>query len=255
MSAFSPATDRTARCARRETPSRAPEGLRGGPGTEGSCAWKSYSQERVAALGVKRSGVGRAQWIRPRGLATPRHGKRIWASCALRAGRAGAIGRTDALGRASRCVVVAVVGRVVVARRGARVRSVVPMVAAAQDAVAFRRGPATQFSGEPHATSRARVFGARSVDRAVVPSRRRAGQGRGQHSAKTNPIFLPAPADRLRRRVRTPLGFPPRHGAKVVARWVKWQKTMGEVAKESGSDAPAGASSSVAVTNFARAAY
>jgi len=25
-----------------ETPSRAPEGLRGGPGTEGSCAWKSY---------------------------------------------------------------------------------------------------------------------------------------------------------------------------------------------------------------------
>jgi len=42
MSAFSPATDRTARCARRETPSRAPEGLRGGPGTEGSCAWKSY---------------------------------------------------------------------------------------------------------------------------------------------------------------------------------------------------------------------
>jgi len=43
MSAFSPATDRTARCARRETPSRAPEGLRGGPGTEGSCAWKSYS--------------------------------------------------------------------------------------------------------------------------------------------------------------------------------------------------------------------
>jgi len=44
MSAFSPATDRTARCARRETPSRAPEGLRGGPGTEGSCAWKSYPQ-------------------------------------------------------------------------------------------------------------------------------------------------------------------------------------------------------------------
>jgi len=42
MSAFSPAADRTARCARREKPSRAPEGLRGEPGTEGSCAWKSY---------------------------------------------------------------------------------------------------------------------------------------------------------------------------------------------------------------------
>jgi len=44
MSAFSQATDRTARCARREKPSRASAGLRGGPGTEGSCAWKSYPQ-------------------------------------------------------------------------------------------------------------------------------------------------------------------------------------------------------------------
>jgi len=47
MSAFSPATDRTARCARREKPSRAPEGLRGEPGTEGSCAWKSYPLDPI----------------------------------------------------------------------------------------------------------------------------------------------------------------------------------------------------------------
>jgi len=58
MSAFSPAADRTARCARRETPSRAPEGLRGEPETEGSCAWKSYPHPLEALLASAAIGIG-----------------------------------------------------------------------------------------------------------------------------------------------------------------------------------------------------
>ena len=187
-----------------------------------------------------------ARWIRPRSSKAPRHGKRVWASGALRVGGAGAIGHGDALAgrrplpslRLSGVLPLRFDERAFAASfqwlppRSTRVPSGGNPLPSSLKKITRRRrsAPGTAWGASLRRRSmslaRKRPGGHAGLARASREVRVCDGvasrEPRSASASKKKRDCRCAPAARRRCRLRTCSGLPPGNGVFQALGWVKW---------------------------------